>query len=150
MTPELTWTSVATDLMESWILPTAQTSTLLKQCGIILTENGTKGSQHPKKSFGMSFKKPGELFLKTTYNKACLRELAVSKYTVATTQYWLSLEFYKLIFFPIYYIPSYVCIRFNKSLPLCHAPWQCTKMWGLDQDLWKVPCVKVSQSCNSV
>jgi len=31
-----------------------------------LTENGTKGSQHPKKSFGMSFKKPGELLLKTT------------------------------------------------------------------------------------
>ena len=30
------------------------------------TENGTKGSRHPKKSFGMSFKKPGELFLKTT------------------------------------------------------------------------------------
>ena len=26
----------------------------------------TKGSRHPKKSFGMSFKKPGELFLKTT------------------------------------------------------------------------------------
>jgi len=24
-----------------------------------------KGSRHPKKSFGMSFKKPGELFLKT-------------------------------------------------------------------------------------
>jgi len=33
----------------------------LKQCGIIWTENGTKGSRHPKKSFGMSFKKPGEL-----------------------------------------------------------------------------------------
>jgi len=32
----------------------------------IEAENGTKGSQHPKKSFGMSFKKPGELFLKTT------------------------------------------------------------------------------------
>ena len=61
------WTaSVATGLMEGWILPRARTSTLLKQCGIILTENGTKGNQHPKKSFGMSFKKPGELFLKTT------------------------------------------------------------------------------------
>ena len=33
---------------------------------IIMTENGTKGSQHPKKSFGVSFKEPGELFLKTT------------------------------------------------------------------------------------
>jgi len=29
----------------------------LKQCGIIFTENGTKGSQHPKKVFEMSFKK---------------------------------------------------------------------------------------------
>jgi len=37
----------------------------LKQCGIISTENETKGSQHPKKSFGISFKEPGELFLKT-------------------------------------------------------------------------------------
>jgi len=36
------------------------------QCGIILTENGTKGSQYPKKSFEKSVKKPGELFLKTT------------------------------------------------------------------------------------
>ena len=27
---------------------------------------GTKGSQDPKKSFVMSFKKPGELFLKMT------------------------------------------------------------------------------------
>jgi len=32
-------------------------------------ENGTKGSQHPKKSFGMSLKKPGELFLKTTTSR---------------------------------------------------------------------------------
>lgn len=31
---------------------------------IILSENGTKGSQHPKKSFGKSFKQSGELFLK--------------------------------------------------------------------------------------
>ena len=41
-----------------------------------LTENGTKGSKHPNKSFGKSFKKPGELFLKTTYRndkKAHLR-----------------------------------------------------------------------------
>jgi len=36
------------------------------QYGIILTENGTKGSQHPKKSLEISFKKPGELFLKNT------------------------------------------------------------------------------------
>jgi len=36
-----------------------ETSTLLKQGGIILTENRTKGSRHPKKSFGMSLKKPG-------------------------------------------------------------------------------------------
>jgi len=46
----------------------------LRQCGIIWTENGTKGSQHPKKSFGMSFKKPVELFLKTKeITKAYLR-----------------------------------------------------------------------------
>ena len=31
--------------------------TLLKQCGIILTEKETKVSQHPKKSFGMSSKR---------------------------------------------------------------------------------------------
>ena len=65
MTQEMDWKSVTTGLMEGWILPRARTSTLLKQCGIILTENGTKGSRHPKKSFEMSFKKPGELFLKT-------------------------------------------------------------------------------------
>ena len=29
-------------------------------------ERNKKGSQHPKKSFEMSFKKSGELFLKTT------------------------------------------------------------------------------------
>jgi len=65
-THEVDWKSVATGVMEGWILPRARTSTLLKQCGIILTVNGTKGSRHPEKSFGMSFKKPGELFLKTT------------------------------------------------------------------------------------
>jgi len=27
--------------------------------------NGTNGSQHPKKRFGVSLKKPGELFLQT-------------------------------------------------------------------------------------
>ena len=36
MTQELDWKSVATGLMEGWILPRARTSTLLKQCGIIL------------------------------------------------------------------------------------------------------------------
>ena len=36
------------------------------KCGIMLTKKGTKGSHHPKKSLGMSFKKPGELLLKTT------------------------------------------------------------------------------------
>jgi len=47
-----------------------------QQFGIILTENETKGSQHPKRSFRTSFKKPGELFVKAAkrnYNKACLR-----------------------------------------------------------------------------
>jgi len=34
------------------VLPRARTSILLKQCGIVLTENGTKGRKHPKKSFG--------------------------------------------------------------------------------------------------
>lgn len=29
-------------------LPRAQTLTIMKQCGIILTANGTRGSQHPK------------------------------------------------------------------------------------------------------
>lgn len=37
---------------QSWIgLPTAGTSTLPKQCGIILTQNKTKGCQNPMKSF---------------------------------------------------------------------------------------------------
>jgi len=63
---EVDWKSVAPGLMEWWILPRASTSKLLKQCGIIMTENGIKGSRHPKKSFEMSFKEPGELFLKTT------------------------------------------------------------------------------------
>jgi len=30
----------------------------------VFTENRTKGSQHPNKSFGKAFKAPGELFLK--------------------------------------------------------------------------------------
>lgn len=34
-----------------------------------LTENGSKSSQHSKKSFGQSLKKPGELFMKTTFKK---------------------------------------------------------------------------------
>ena len=34
----------------------------LKQCGFILTENVTISSQHPKKSFGMTFKRTGKLF----------------------------------------------------------------------------------------
>ena len=66
-TQEVDWKSVATDLMEGWILPRARASTFLKQCGIILTENRTKGSRHPKKSSGMSFKSPRELFLKTSF-----------------------------------------------------------------------------------
>jgi len=41
----------------------------LKKGGIILTENGTKGSRYPKKSFGMSFTEPGELFLKARKEK---------------------------------------------------------------------------------
>jgi len=57
--------SEATGPMKWWILPRAQTSTLLKQCENLSTENRTKGSQYSKKSFGMSFKKPGELFLKS-------------------------------------------------------------------------------------
>jgi len=52
-------------LMEGGILPRAQSSRLFKQFGIIFTKNGTRGSQHSKKSFGMSFK-PEELLLKTT------------------------------------------------------------------------------------
>lgn len=40
--------------------------TLMNQHGIILTENGAKGSRYPKKSFGISFKKSGEPFPKTT------------------------------------------------------------------------------------
>ena len=43
---------------------TGRTSTIFKQYGIMLTEKGTKGIQHPWKSFGLSFGKPGELFLK--------------------------------------------------------------------------------------
>ena len=46
---------------QTWI------ATLLKQ--FILTENGTKDIQHPKKSFGMSFKRLAELFLKTIHRK---------------------------------------------------------------------------------
>jgi len=40
-------------------------------------QNLTKVSQHPKKTFGMSFKMLGKLFLKTTFRhhkRACLRE----------------------------------------------------------------------------
>jgi len=65
ITQELDWKSVATGLMEGWIL-SPEPRPQHKQHGIMLTDNGTKGSQHPKKSFGMSFEKPGELFLKTT------------------------------------------------------------------------------------
>jgi len=45
-------------------LPQKGTSAFLQQCGLILTENRTKGSQHPEKSCRMSLKKPGELFVK--------------------------------------------------------------------------------------
>lgn len=40
----------------------AQSSTLLKQCGIILTEKGTKGNKRHKKSFVNYFKKPEKIF----------------------------------------------------------------------------------------
>lgn len=36
-------------------LSRTRTSTLPKQCGIVLTKNRTKRSQTPKKSFEMSF-----------------------------------------------------------------------------------------------
>ena len=68
MTQELDWKSVATGLME-WCNP-------LKQRGIVLSENGTKGSQHPKNSFWIFFMKSGELFSKTVarnYKNVCLR-----------------------------------------------------------------------------
>jgi len=56
-------------------------STLLKKCGSILTENGTKGSQHPKKTFGMSFKKSGEITRKCVYaGSGCVEEWSVPKY----------------------------------------------------------------------
>ena len=44
---------LTTGLIEGRILPRPRNSTLLKQCGIILMENWTKGSQQPKKSFEM-------------------------------------------------------------------------------------------------
>lgn len=34
-----------------------------------LTENGSKSSQHTKKSSGQSLKKLGDLFMKTTFKK---------------------------------------------------------------------------------
>jgi len=37
---------------------------IIEEVGIILTENRTKASQYTE-SFGNSFKKPGELFLKS-------------------------------------------------------------------------------------
>lgn len=38
---------------------------ILEALGIIMTENRIKVCQHLRKSFGISFKKPGELFMKT-------------------------------------------------------------------------------------
>ena len=76
ITQELVRKSMATGILEWYLLPRAWTSTSLKQCGIILAENEIKCSQHPKKIFEMSFKKPGELSLKTTqrnYKKACFK-----------------------------------------------------------------------------
>lgn len=61
---------------QSWTgIAKAQISPLLKHCGIILPTNESKGSQHPKKSFQISFKKPGELYLKTT----CLTEFRLKQ-----------------------------------------------------------------------
>lgn len=48
---------------------------LTQQCAIILTENGTKGSEHLNKSFGLFFKNQGELFLKTTSKKKKIQEV---------------------------------------------------------------------------
>lgn len=39
---------------------------VIEKCGIILTENETKGIQHRKKSLVTYLEKPGDLFLKTT------------------------------------------------------------------------------------
>lgn len=44
------------------------TSNILKLHGIILAKNEIKGSWHPKKRYRMSFKKPGQLFLKTSWS----------------------------------------------------------------------------------
>lgn len=46
---------------QSWIVfPKTRILALIKQCGIISTEDGTKDNRRPKKSFEMSLKKPGE------------------------------------------------------------------------------------------
>lgn len=52
---------------QSWTgLHRARISTILTQCGIILTENGTKRQPTTKEELWVSFKKPAELFSKTT------------------------------------------------------------------------------------
>ena len=68
-------------------------------CGVSQTR--TKGSQHPKKSFGMSFKKPGEHFLKKTkrkYKKICLRGFR------------LTIMFFRIPVFALYTV--FLCVYF--------------------------------------
>ena len=72
ITQEVDWKSLATVLMEGWILPRARTSTLLKLCAVMLTENETKGSQHPKKGLQEAWRTIPEDYLKK-WQKVYLR-----------------------------------------------------------------------------
>ena len=76
MTQEVDWKSVAAGLMEGWILPRARTSTLLKQRGIMLAENGTKRQPTSKEElwnvFQEAWRTIPEDYLKK-WLKACLR-----------------------------------------------------------------------------
>ena len=72
----LDWTGLKISGNRGEKIPRAQTSTLFKQYGIIVTENGTKGSQHSRKRSEKSFKEPRDLFMKTTkrnFKEDCLR-----------------------------------------------------------------------------
>lgn len=83
-------------------------------------------NQHPKKS--LEFKKPGELFLKTTYRnhkKAWLRECRLCWRIQVITP---NIDFIQTLFLP-YMLYFYVCLHV-----LINILMQTIKKWGVAQD----------------
>jgi len=100
-------------LMEGWILPRARTSTLLKQCGIILTENGTKDIQRTALECPSgSLENYSWRLLKEMTESKSKRVQAVLENKGAHNKYWLSVIIVQTLILPHTFMFARVWINY--------------------------------------